>query len=173
MDLPLVDIVLIAALVLGAAWTVMTPTVLRSVIGLALTSVVLAVLMFQLRSPLAAVFELSVCAGLISAIFISTISLTQPDTDRDTEATEKERLRRYWYLPVILLLVGVAMLGLSLPSFEIHEIKPVLEPSVPPTDVRHLLWNWRQLDLFGQIVILLGGAFGVVALFKESKKHAR
>jgi NADH-quinone oxidoreductase subunit J len=169
MDLPLVDIVLIAALVLGAAWTVMTPTVLRSVIGLALTSVVLTVLMFQLRSPLAAVFELSVCAGLISAIFISTISLTQPDTDRDTEATEKERLRRYWYLPVILLLVGVAMLGLSLPSFEIRELKP----PVPTEDVRHLLWNVRQLDLFGQIVILLGGAFGVVALFKEWKKHVR
>jgi NADH-quinone oxidoreductase subunit J len=168
MDLPLVDIVLIAALVLGAAWTVMTPTVLRSVIGLALTSVVLTVLMFQLRSPLAAVFELSVCAGLISAIFISTISLTQPDTDRDTEATEKERLRRYWYLPVILLLVGVAMLGLSLP-IEIKELKP----PVPTEDVRHLLWNVRQLDLFGQIVILLGGAFGVVALFKEWKKHAR
>jgi NADH-quinone oxidoreductase subunit J len=166
MDLPLVDIVLVAALVLGAAWTVMTPTVLRSVIGLALTSVVLTVLMFHLRSPLAAVFELSVCAGLISAIFISTISLTQPDTDRDTEATQKERLRRYWYLPVFLLLIGGAMLRLSLPEF-------ARTPGVPEEDVRHLLWNVRQLDLFGQIVILLGGAFGVVALFKEMKKHAR
>ena len=166
MDLPLVDIVLIAALVLGAAWTVMTPTVLRSVIGLALTSVVLTVLMFQLRSPLAAVFELSVCAGLISAIFISTISLTQPETDRDTEATQTERLRRYWYLPVFLLVAVGAVLGLSLPAFE-------LRPAVPEEDVRHLLWNVRQLDLFGQIVILLGGAFGVVALFKEWKKHAR
>jgi NADH-quinone oxidoreductase subunit J len=166
MDLPLVDIVLVAALVLGAAWTVMTPTVLRSVIGLALTSVVLTVLMFQLRSPLAAVFELSVCAGLISAIFISTISLTQPDTDRDTEAAQKERLRRYWYLPVFLLLIGVAVVGLKLPFFEVT--KPA-----PTEDVRHLLWNVRQLDLFGQIVILLAGAFGVVALFKEWRKHVR
>ncbi len=166
MDLPLLDIVLVAALALGAAWTVMTPTVLRSVIGLALTSVVLTVLMFHLRSPLAAVFELSVCAGLISAIFISTISLTEPDTDRDTEATQKERLRRYWYLPFFLLIIGGALLGLSLPAFE-------LKPAVAEEDVRHLLWNVRQLDLFGQIVILLAGAFGVVALFKELKKHAR
>ncbi len=166
MELPLLDIVLVAALVLGAAWTVMTPTVLRSVIGLALTSVVLTVLMFHLRSPLAAVFELSVCAGLISAIFISTISLTEPDTDRDTEATQKERLRRYWYLPFFLLLIGGAILGVSLPRMQIG-------PPAPDDAVRDVLWNVRQLDLFGQIVILLAGAFGVVALFKELKKHAR
>ncbi len=168
MNVPLVDIVLLAALVLSAAWTVMTPTVLRSVIGLALTSVVLTALMFQLRSPLAAVFELSVCAGLISAIFISTISLTQPDTDEGTVAVQKERLRRYWYLPALLLLVGIAVLGVKLPDFS----PPVeLKPPAASGDVRHVLWYIRQLDLFGQIVILLAGAFGVVALFKEWKKH--
>ena len=38
---------------------------------------VLAILMFRLTRPSAAVFELSVCAGLIPVIFISAISLTQ------------------------------------------------------------------------------------------------
>jgi NADH-quinone oxidoreductase subunit J len=164
MDNSLLDIVLLAALVLGAVWTVMTPTVLRSVIGLALTSVVLTILMFQLRSPLAAVFELSVCAGLISAIFISTISLTQPDPARDLVETQRERLRRYWYLPVLLLFIGVAVLGVKLPSFE-------LTLPDPKQDVRTVLWSVRHLDLIGQVVILLAGAFGVVALFKEWKKH--
>ena len=69
--------VLLGALVVSATWTVMTARLLRSAVGLAITSAILTILMFQLASPLAAVFELSVCAGLISAIFISTISLTQ------------------------------------------------------------------------------------------------
>jgi NADH-quinone oxidoreductase subunit J len=166
MDLALVvDIVLVAALVLGAAWTVMTPTVRRSVNGLALTSVVLTILMFRLRSPLAAVLELSACAGLISAIFIRTIRLTPSDTDRDTEAARKDRLRRYWYLPVFLLLIGVAVLGLNLPTFE-------LRPAVPEEGMLDQLWNVRRLDLVGQIVILLCGALGVAALCKEWKQHA-
>ncbi len=164
MDPSLVDNVLLALLVASAVWTVMTPTVLRSVIGLALTSVVLTALMFQLRSPLAAVFELSVCAGLISAIFISTISLTQPDVERNAADLLRERIRRYWYLPVLLLLLGVALLGLELPRYEVPETK---------LDVRTVLWTYRQLDLVGQIVVLLAGAFGVVTLFREWRKHAR
>jgi len=37
-------------------------------------------------------------------------------------------------------------------------------------DVRHLLWHSRQIDLFGQIVVLLAGVFGIVLLFKETKE---
>ena len=38
------------------------------------------------------------------------------------------------------------------------------------SDVRDVLWNSRQLDIFGQIVVLLAGVFGIVLLFKETKK---
>jgi hypothetical protein len=34
-------------------------------------------------------------------------------------------------------------------------------------DVKTILWNLRHLDLLGQILILLGGTFGVVVLVKE------
>ena len=37
-------------------------------------------------------------------------------------------------------------------------------------DVRTVLWNVRQLDLFGQILILLAGVFGVLVLFKREEK---
>ena len=37
-------------------------------------------------------------------------------------------------------------------------------------DVRTVLWNSRQLDLFGQILILLAGVFGVLVLFKREGK---
>jgi len=40
-----------------------------------------------------------------------------------------------------------------------------------PKDVRDVLWHLRHLDVLGQIVILLAGAFGVVVLLKESKRE--
>ena len=72
-----INIILLAILVLAALATVMTARLLRSVVGLAVTSATVAVLMFRLGASTAAVFELSVCAGLIPAIFISVIGMTQ------------------------------------------------------------------------------------------------
>jgi len=157
-----INIILGVALVLAAVWTVMTGRLLRSVIGLAITSVILTIIMFKLNSPLAAVFELSVCAGLISAIFISCISLTQRLTDEQVATKQKERFSQFWLLPVILVLVGVALYPVHIPlNFHLLQTAPT------ESDVRNIIWNLRHLDLVGQIVILLAGAFGVVALFKD------
>jgi NADH-quinone oxidoreductase subunit J len=160
-----IDVVTLATLVLAAAWAVLSPRLLRAVIGLALASVCVTILLFRLDSPLAAVFELSVCAGLISAVFISTVSLSQLETEESIKAAQQERIRRYWYLPPLLLLVGVATLGLDLQSLP--------EVSAVGKDVRQVLWTERPLDLLGQVTVLLAGAFGVVVLFKEAKKHER
>jgi NADH-quinone oxidoreductase subunit J len=156
-----INIILIAGLVMAAVWTVMTTRLLRSVIGLAVTSVILTIIMFKLDSPLAAVFELSVCAGLISAIFISCIGLTQRLTEEQLAVRRKERLPKFWLLPIILVLVGVALYQLHIP-IDFH-----LQAAPAENDVRNIIWNLRHLDLLGQIVILLAGAFGVVALFKD------
>ena len=156
-----INIILIAGLVMAAVWTVMTTRLLRSVIGLAVTSVILTIIMFKLDSPLAAVFELSVCAGLISAIFISCIGLTQRLTEEQLAVRRKERLPKFWLLPIILVLVGVALYQLHIP-IDFH-----LQAAPTENDVRNIIWNLRHLDLLGQIVILLAGAFGVVALFKD------
>jgi len=157
-----INIILGVLLVLAAVWTVMTARVLRSVIGLAVTSVILTIIMFKLNSPLAAVFELSVCAGLISAIFISCISLTQRMTEEQAATRLKERFSMFWLLPVILVLAGVALYQLHLtPDLSLQQAAPI------ETDVRNILWNLRHLDILGQIIILIAGAFGVVALFKD------
>jgi NADH-quinone oxidoreductase subunit J len=156
-----INIILIAGFVMAAVWTVMTVRLLRSVIGLAITSVILTIIMFKLDSPLAAVFELSVCAGLISAIFISCIGLTQRLTEEQLAVRRKERLPKFLLLPIILVLVGVALYQLHIP-IDFH-----LQAAPAENDVRNIIWNLRHLDLLGQIVILLAGAFGVVALFKD------
>jgi len=48
--------------------------ILRAVIALAVLSVVLAAIFFKLGAPYAGAFELSVCAGLITVLFIAAIS---------------------------------------------------------------------------------------------------
>jgi NADH-quinone oxidoreductase subunit J len=164
MDDKLIDIVLLSAVVVAALLTVLSTRLLRAVIALAVTSVVVTLILFQLHSPLAAVFELSVCAGLISAVFLTTITLSQPDDNADLPALRRERIRRYWYLVPLVVLLGVGVLQLALPS---------VPPAVAGPDVRQVFWGMRQADLLGQATVLLAGAFGVAVLFKESKKHER
>ena len=36
---------------------------------------------------------------------------------------------------------------------------------------REMLWNNRSLDLIGQMMIIVGGAFGVLILTKERIEH--
>jgi NADH-quinone oxidoreductase subunit J len=158
-----IEIILLIALVIFALWTVMTPRLPRSAVGLAITSAVLTIIMFKLSSPLAAVFELSICAGLISAIFISIISLMPRITAQDRDIRQKEHFHKYWLLPIIVVIVAVALSQLHLPTNFNLPAQPV------ENDVRIILWNLRHLDLLGQIVILLAGAFGVAILFKERK----
>lgn len=157
------DSVLLVFLIFAATWTVMTTRLLRSVIGLALTSVILTIILFRLQAPLAAVFELSVCAGLIPVIFITAIGFTERLTPEKLIARKKERLSKYWYLPVILVVTGIFLSRLH-PSFDFKPPGPALE-----NDVRRVLWGGRPLDLLGQMAVLLVGAFGVVVLFKERR----
>lgn len=155
---------ILVALLLAALWTVMTRSLLRCAIGLAFTSALVAVAMFRLNSPVAAVFELSVCAGLISVLFISTITLTQPITREEMTEYVKERVKRFWYLPFIVVAAGI---GLSLLHIQINLTLPAPEAQ---TNVRSMMWNVRQLDLLGQVIILLTGVFGIIVLFKEAEK---
>lgn len=157
------NFLLLVLLVAGGLWTVMTLDLLRSAIGLALTSVALTLLLFHMGLPLAGVFELSVCVGLITVVFVSTISLTRPLKGQEAIARDRSRLRRFSALPVLIFLIAAALLLLH---FYVQVAPP---PAVagPAADARRMLWNERRFDLVGQIMILLTGVYGVVVLFKE------
>ncbi|MDO9541060.1 MAG: hypothetical protein Q7J98_01895 [Kiritimatiellia bacterium] len=157
------DLILLVVLVVGALWTVMAADLLKSALGLAATSAILAVIMFRFMAPLAAVFELSVCAGLITVIFVSVISLTRPGI---VNAGKAKRFGRYIVLPLVVLIAGIA---LSMIKYQ-PDLTSLLAQA-PETDMRRVLWGERQLDLFGQVVVLLTGIFGVVVLFKERDKR--
>jgi NADH-quinone oxidoreductase subunit J len=158
-------IILLVLLLLSALWAIMTVPLIRSAIALALTSVILSVIMFQLGAPYAAVFELSVCAGLIPVIFISVISLVHRLPFDEHLRRRKSRLSRFWPLPFILA-AAIAFLYFSKPAPEVFVKTPEAI-----NDVRVLLWNYRRFDLFGQILALLAGAFGVLILFKSTGEN--
>jgi NADH-quinone oxidoreductase subunit J len=157
------DLLLLLLFVLSALWTVMTVRLLRSVIGLAVTSIVLTVIMFRLHAPLAAVFELSVCAGLISVIFITTISFTERVSAARFLVRQKERWHKFWPLPLILAVVAVVLLQFKAPLIPQLAAGQALDP-------RNVIWNLRQLDLVGQIAIILIGVFGTVIFFRGGEK---
>ncbi len=159
-----IDLIILIFMILGSLWVVMTRSLLRAAIALAFTSAVLAILMFRLNAPLAAVFELSVCTGLVSVLFISAISLTHPSTREETIEHMAERLRKFKYLPFIIVAVGIAL------SFITIRLSLQLPPPELESDVRLIMWNLRPLDMVGQVIILLSGVFGVVILFKEAGK---
>jgi NADH-quinone oxidoreductase subunit J len=158
---PIFFITLLILLLLAGIWTVMTLNLLKSAIGLAVTSAILALLLFHMDAPLAGVFELSVCAGLITVVFISVISLAKPLEGAQERARDRSRLKRFIFLPILLIIAGGILFAL----------RPHLDRPLPPAgmamDVPMVFWDVRRVDLVGQILIILAGVFGVVVLFKN------
>lgn len=163
----IIDIALLVLLVINALGTVISANLLRSVIALAITSAILSIIMYRMNAPLAAVFELSVCTGLISVILFSAVTLTERLTsDRMMQREKFIFLRRFWILPIIIVIAAILLIRLNMPV----EIIPVTGPAAV-ADPRDILWNHRHLDLVGQVAIVLAGAISVVLLFKRRKNE--
>jgi NADH-quinone oxidoreductase subunit J len=153
-------------MIAAALWAVMSRSLLKATIGLAVTSAVITILMFRLESPLAAVFELSVCTGLITVVFVSTISLTKPLTHKEIVCLSRDRIKRFWPLPIMVIAVGAGLVMMKLRN----DITVASSAWSLFKDVRTVLWNFRQLDMFGQIIVLIIGALGVSVLFEERRR---
>ena len=111
-----INILLLVLMLIASLWTVMGRSLLKATIGLAVTSAALSVIIFRLNSPIAAVFELSVCTGLMTVVFVSTISLTKPLTHKDIIRLSTKRMKRFWYLPVIVIIAAIALIFVRIPK---------------------------------------------------------
>jgi NADH-quinone oxidoreductase subunit J len=151
-------------LIISALMVVFSTRLLTAAISLAATSIMVTLIMFKLNAPVAAVFELSICAGLITVIFITTISFVKPIASDSILERRKRRIKKYIALPVILIIVGIVT------SLVIKPISLSLPATVQEANVTNVLWNLRQVDLLGQAIILLVGVFGIVVLFKEGQE---
>lgn len=143
---------------------VMNKSLLKSAIALALVSIFLGVILYLLTAKWAAVFEVSVCSGLVTVISISAISLTH----EEKEQLQKKYMdkRRMAMLPYLLILCGFLLVFIVLTAKIQLPYDQLAEPSTET--LSEALWNNRQADVWGQIIILLTGAFAVVTLFKEA-----
>ena len=161
-----VMILLLAGLVVSAVVCIMLRDLLKASIALAFVSAILSVIMFLMNAPLAAVFELSVCAGLITVVFISAISMTRLRSKEEIAQMQKERRKRFALLPVILIVLLTAALFAIWPH--LAALIPYTAAPMSAVTEQNFFWNKRQADLLGQIIIILAGVYGVLIFFKES-----
>ena len=151
----------LAAMLFSAVAAVMSHKLLRASVWLAVTSIGTGALMFLLGAPWAAIFEISVCSGLVTVIFISAISLSNSD-ERNLPESDISR-KRTRFLPVILIVSGVALvLSVLMTKFSIAETG-----TVSKSVFNEVFWNSRQADIWGQMIVLLTGALAVTVFFKE------
>ena len=163
-----VTIVCLALMVIFGVTAAMMQSGIKAAIALGVTSIFLSILLFIMKCPIAAVFELSVCSGLITAIFISTASMTERGSKTEAEEKKTDYNKRFVALPFILIIAGVALATVViLTGFDLNVVNevPAAEESF-----KEVFWNTRQADILGQIIVVLAGAFAVVALIKERNK---
>lgn len=147
--------------------SVVSRKLINSAIALAAVSVALGVLMYVLGAHWAAIFEISVCSGLVTVIFISAVSLSNGDNISSGKAGG-EPPRSKVKLPVILIAVGAAlMIAAGLTNFSVGA--PAANTSAASFDT--VFWETRQADIFGQMVALVAGASAIVVFFKEREDN--
>lgn len=139
-------------------------SIIRNAICLAVSSAALGVIMFIMGAKTAAVFEVSVCSGLITVIFISGISLS--NIDKDNVRKEFADHRQMNLLPLILIVAGIIVMLLAIKiKFSIAAVPAV------DYDFSEIFWNQRNADIWGQIIVMLTGGTAISVLIKEEKKR--
>jgi NADH-quinone oxidoreductase subunit J len=143
---------------------VMFNSLIKSAIALAAASISLGIVLFELGAVWAALFEISVCSGLVTVIFVSAISLS--NAEKKDIARQYEDKSRMKLLPFLLIAAGI---GLVLAAALAGGLLPPVRPSSSAIDFREIFWNYRQADIWGQIIVVLAGATAVVVLFREKE----
>lgn len=154
---------LFAMAVCFALWAVMARKLLTSAVMLALLSVTVSLIFFNLGAPWAGVFELSVCAGLITVLFIGAVSLV-----RTEEESRPENRARFYALPLAAAIFAIAA-WFYLPAF-FEELAGWKRMGTGGGTIGLALWDMRRPDLLGQILMLAAGVF-VIKLVLPKKPN--
>ena len=165
----IVMISLLAALVISAVICVIIHSLIKASIALALVSGITSIIMFIVGAHLAAVFELSVCSGLITVVFVSAISMTKISSKAELGIKEKARQKRFIPLPALLIVILAAALFIIRPY--LGALAPYIAGPINAAAGQDLFWNKRQADLLGQLLIILTGVYGVLIFFKGREKQ--
>jgi NADH-quinone oxidoreductase subunit J len=153
---------LIFALILAVG---LAKDLLKAAVALAAASVFLSVVLFLHGTWVAAVFELSVCAGLITVLFVSTVSLT-----KDSDQNEESKITGYLLPAFLLFFLGVDFFALKWIDAFIAPGKTILEAAKGTAGFSAVFWGERTTDVLGQAALILAGVFAILALFKRTTK---
>lgn len=148
---------------LAAVFAVMTPSLLLSAVLLGLVSLGASLLLFNFGAPWAGVFELSVCAGLITVLFIGAVSLLRAEDLR-----EQDDRARFRAMPLVMAAAAILVWFYGVPFFETME--NWARYSGRPVSLGSVIWDVRRYDLLGQISVLAAGVFVVNSVFPRRRK---
>lgn len=151
--------VLIAVGILAfAILAISAKRLLISAIWLAITSALVALMLFLLGAPQIAVIELSVGAGLVTVLFVFAINIA---------GEEVMGLRSALPLPLVWTSIVLAC-GLLI-FFIVRSLGFFQLPDATSAVAASVLWQERYLDFLLQTVLILAGVLGVIGLLSHSK----
>lgn len=156
-----IQIILLCGLVIFSALAILLKDLIKAALSLAVASLLLGIIFFRLAAPYAAVFEISVVAGLITVLFILTIALTK----KGDEVTEARLVKLAFPVFLILFLVIDGLVMKSL----LQKI-PALPAGPEAGTFGEVLWKQRTFDLVAQIGVILAGVLAVLALFRKKEE---
>jgi NADH-quinone oxidoreductase subunit J len=145
-------------------WAVMAKKLLTSAIMLALVSVTVSLIFFDFGAPWAGVFELSVCAGLITVLFVGAVSLIRAEEEK-----RPENRARFYALPPAAAIFAVAAWFYLPPFFE--ELAGWKRMASGGGSIGLALWDLRRPDLLGQVLMLAAGVFVIKSVFPRRTEN--
>ncbi len=137
---------------------ILSRRLLISAIWLALTSALVAVLIYLLGAPHIAVIELSVGAGLVTVLFVFAINIAGEDTQRLNPVIPK---------PVS---IGAVILAIGLGLLLVIRSGGQFQALAIPAEQSAILWQSRYIDLLIQVALIFSGVLGVIGLLAENLK---
>jgi NADH-quinone oxidoreductase subunit J len=147
-----------------AVWAVMARKLLTSAIMLALVSVCVSLIFFHAGAPWAGVFELSVCAGLITVLFIGAVSLIRAEDEK-----RPENRAFFNALPLAAAIFAIAAWYYLPPFFD--ELAGWKRMASGGGTIGMALWDMRRPDLLGQVLMLAAGVFVIKSVFPRRTEN--
>lgn len=135
---------------------------LISAIWLALTSALVALMIFMLGAPQVAVIELSVGAGLVTVLFVFAINIAGEEV-----VSVKSILPKPLVWASIILAAALAVY-LIVRATGIVQFAAEADPAAAS-----ILWKDRYLDILLQVVLIFSGVLGVIGILSHSKTETK
>jgi len=150
-----VYILIALGILISALMSLLSHRLLISALWLAGASALTALLLYLLGTPEIAVVELSVGAGLVTVLFVFAINIAGEEPIPVKSLIPKPLA---W---IFLIITGFLLGYLIFPSLT------GLEPTEAASGFMTDLWQYRQIDVVLQVVLIFSGALGVLGLLAD------